>query len=69
MTCVMAMPQPIPLEELKTMMGEPVWIEYPALGSSGWQIVSLATFCMLGGYGETCAAYRSKPVNYEVKMK
>lgn len=62
----MTFPEPLSLDELKEMIGEPVWIEYRDLNHRGWTILTETTFCTLGGYGETCLAYRYKPVNREV---
>lgn len=67
-------PQPLTIEELRGMDGEPVWVEFED-GSGGiWGIVHIAIFCQIvfadgthctigkPFYGRTYKAYRYHPV-------
>lgn len=47
---------PLSLEELKAMIGEPVWVVVKSSGNGMWVIVDESWICLSNGY----TAYRSK---------
>lgn len=53
-------PQPLTLNELRQMMGEPVWCTYE--GGAGWFIVGESLFTIINGI----TAYRQKPEEVEL---
>lgn len=54
-------PQPLTEEELRGMIGEPVWVKIKASGRGFWVIVDNAWLGMTSGF----TAYRSKPVEVQ----
>lgn len=68
---------PLTLEELRGMDGEPVWVEFPKCPeASGWMLISAGRHCVYDGllgecdfenYGKTWLAYRRRPEREEVE--
>jgi len=62
---------PLTLDELRGMDGEPVWVKFPKCPeANGWMLVSVSSHsvydgllgdCDFGNCGETWLAYRRKP--------
>ena len=63
--------EPLTLEELRGMDGEPVWVEFPKCPeASGWMLISAGRHCVYDGLlgdcdfencGKTWLAYRRRP--------
>ena len=63
--------EPLTLEELRGMDGEPVWVEFPKCPeASGWMLIPASRHCVCNGLlgdcdfencGRTWLAYRRRP--------
>lgn len=58
-------PKPLTVEELRGMIGEPVWVQVKSTESGYWSIVSRTLLGLADGF----TAYRSKPDHFREVTK